>query len=126
MQSRKRTIRRTAFVHPCGLTFGAAPKIWRIASRQALYFGTITASSATCILNFPESSKAVSVESRAGLRWIITRILMASRSKNSNNTPYEVIRLESWDEYLSIISDSPYQNWAFRGQRDASAPLFSA
>jgi len=37
-----------------------------------------------------------------------------------------VIRLESWEDYLSIISDSPYQNWAFRGQRDASAPLYSA
>ena len=41
-------------------------------------------------------------------------------------TPYKVITLNSWEEYLSIISDSPYQNWAFRGQRDASAPLFSA
>src|SRR5437016_11253341 len=40
--------------------------------------------------------------------------------------PYKVITLNSWEEYLSIISDSPYQNWAFRGQRDASAPLFSA
>src|SRR6266446_7649491 len=40
-------------------------------------------------------------------------------------TPYKVITLNSWEEYLSIISDSPYQNWAFRGQRDASAPLFS-
>jgi hypothetical protein len=39
---------------------------------------------------------------------------------------YNVIRLQSWEEYLSIISDSPYQNWAFRGQRDASAPLYSA
>lgn len=39
---------------------------------------------------------------------------------------YNVIRLQSWEEYLSIISDSPYQNWAFRGQRNASAPLFSA
>jgi len=39
---------------------------------------------------------------------------------------YRVIRLRSWEQYLSIISDSPYQNWAFRGQRDASAPLFSA
>ena len=39
---------------------------------------------------------------------------------------YKVIRLQSWDEYLSIIGDSPYQDWAFRGQRDASAPLFSA
>ena len=52
---------------------------------------------------------------------------MASRNNNSKgSTPYKVVRLESWDEYVSIISDSPYQNWAFRGQRDASAPLFSA
>jgi len=36
------------------------------------------------------------------------------------------VTLSSWEEYLSMISDSPYQNWAFRGQRDASAPLFSA
>ena len=36
------------------------------------------------------------------------------------------MRLRSWEEYLSIISDSPYQHWAFRGQRDASAPLYSA
>jgi hypothetical protein len=42
------------------------------------------------------------------------------------SAPYEVVRVESWEEFLSIISDSPYQNWAFRGQRDASAPLFSA
>lgn len=40
--------------------------------------------------------------------------------------PYEVVRLQSWEEYLSIISDSPYQHWAFRGQKDASFPLFSA
>ena len=44
----------------------------------------------------------------------------------SESTPYEVVRIGSWEEYLSMISDSPYQNWAFRGQRDASAPLFSA
>jgi len=49
---------------------------------------------------------------------------MPSRRKNSG-TSYEVILLGSWDEYLSIISDSPYQHWAFRGQRDATAPLFS-
>src|SRR6266566_3221460 len=46
---------------------------------------------------------------------------VVARSKS-----YSVVQLQSWDEYLSIISDSPYQNWAFRGQRDASAPLFSA
>jgi hypothetical protein len=47
-------------------------------------------------------------------------------AQEDSNAPYQVVRLESWDEYLSIIGDSPYQNWAFRGQRDASAPLFSA
>src|SRR5437762_14022249 len=52
---------------------------------------------------------------------------MVSRSNRSKTEAhYKVVRLQSWDEYLSIISDSPYQNWAFRGQRDASAPLFSA
>lgn len=55
---------------------------------------------------------------------------MASPSKKSrqqhHGLPYEVVVLKSWEEYLSIISDSPYQNWAFRGQRDASLPLFSA
>jgi len=50
---------------------------------------------------------------------------MVSRNKNEN-TSYDVIRMESWEDYLSIITDSPYQHWAFRGQRDASAPLFSA
>ncbi len=43
----------------------------------------------------------------------------------NNNVPYNVVRIESWEDYLSIITDSPYQNWAFRGQRDAHAPLFS-
>src|SRR5262245_48687197 len=46
-------------------------------------------------------------------------------SPSSRGTPYRVVRIGSWDEYLSIISDSPYQYWAFRGHRDASAPLFS-
>lgn len=40
--------------------------------------------------------------------------------------PYQLIRLESWEQYLSFISDFPYRDWAFRGQRDAGAPLFSA
>ena len=39
---------------------------------------------------------------------------------------YKTIRLQSWEEYFSVVSDSPYRNWAFRGQRDASMPLFSA
>ena len=52
---------------------------------------------------------------------------MASPTKKlDSDAPYEVVRVKSWEEYLGIISDSPYQHWAFRGQRDASAPLFSA
>ena len=50
---------------------------------------------------------------------------MVSRSKQKD-IPYKVLTLKSWEQYLSMISDSPYQNWAFRGQRDASAPLLSA
>ena len=50
---------------------------------------------------------------------------MVSRSKQKD-TPYKVVTLKSWEQYLSMISDSPYQNWAFRGQRDAAAPLLSA
>src|SRR5579883_1619069 len=52
---------------------------------------------------------------------------MASRNKApQSGVPYKVVSIKSWDEYLSIIGESPYQNWAFRGQRDASLPLFSA
>jgi hypothetical protein len=40
--------------------------------------------------------------------------------------PYDVVRVKSWDEYLSLAAESPYHNWAFRGQRDASLSLFSA
>jgi hypothetical protein len=47
-------------------------------------------------------------------------------SETPSQTPYEVRRLDSWEEYLSMITDSPYRNWAFRGQRDATLPLFSA
>jgi FRG domain len=51
---------------------------------------------------------------------------MVRKAKNIEpDLPYNVVRLKSWDEYVALISDSPYRNWAFRGQRDASAPLFS-
>jgi len=42
------------------------------------------------------------------------------------DTPYDVVRLRSWEEFLSLAAESPYHNWAFRGQRDASTSLFSA
>jgi hypothetical protein len=38
---------------------------------------------------------------------------------------YPVHRVESWAEYVSLITDSPYENWAFRGQADGTRPLLS-
>ena len=48
------------------------------------------------------------------------------RKARSKNTPYQVKRLRSWEDFLSLAAESPYHNWAFRGQRDASLPLYSA
>ena len=31
-----------------------------------------------------------------------------------------------WEAFLDFITDSPYTNWAFRGQCEAAWPLFSA
>jgi len=39
---------------------------------------------------------------------------------------YEVRRLKSWGEFLEVITDSPYSDWAFRGARDEDRPLLSA
>ena len=50
---------------------------------------------------------------------------MTAKKTSNSETQYQVVNLKSWEEYVSIISDSPYQSWAFRGQRDASAPLYS-
>jgi hypothetical protein len=41
-------------------------------------------------------------------------------------TPYEVRRLESWGEFLEVITDTPFLGWAFRGQRNEQWPLVSA
>ena len=40
--------------------------------------------------------------------------------------PYRIIRLESWDEFLGVITSPPYSNWAFRGERDERWPLYSS
>src|SRR6202034_1120518 len=39
---------------------------------------------------------------------------------------YKQHRLESWEAFLKIITDSPYSNWAFRGHRKEQWPLASA
>jgi hypothetical protein len=41
-------------------------------------------------------------------------------------TAYAVEHVGSWDDYLRLITDTPYANWAFRGQADANWPLLSA
>jgi len=41
-------------------------------------------------------------------------------------TPYEVRCLKSWAEFLEVITDSPYSDWAFRGHRNQHWPLLSA
>ncbi|MEO8592974.1 MAG: FRG domain-containing protein [Candidatus Solibacter sp.] len=42
-----------------------------------------------------------------------------------NRTTYRVFQLKSWEAFLELIVSPPYSNWAFRGERDASWPLYS-
>src|ERR1041384_342644 len=49
-----------------------------------------------------------------------------SRRTTSERAPYAVHVLDSWAAFLEMITDSPLANWAFRGQQDATWPLFSA
>lgn len=39
--------------------------------------------------------------------------------------PYRVLRPDSWEAFLKIITKTPYSNWAFRGESD-EMPLFSS
>ena len=48
------------------------------------------------------------------------------RSKGHGDAPYQIHVLGSWEAFLDLITDSPYANWAFRGQSEAAWPLFSA
>jgi hypothetical protein len=50
----------------------------------------------------------------------------SKRSKDDREAPYQVHVLESWEAFLDLITDSPYANWAFRGQCEAVWPLVSA
>jgi FRG domain len=47
-------------------------------------------------------------------------------SQGAGEAPYEVRVLGSWEAFLDVITDSPYANWAFRGQCQAVWPLLSA
>ena len=39
---------------------------------------------------------------------------------------YPVYRLKTWDEFLKLISEPPYANWAYRGERDERWPLHTS
>jgi len=43
-----------------------------------------------------------------------------------NRTNYVVDRVESWEEFVELIESEELDGWAFRGQRVASWPLYSA
>jgi hypothetical protein len=47
------------------------------------------------------------------------------RKPATAHVPYQVRRLESWDELLDAITLPPYSDWAFRGQADERWPLES-
>ncbi len=44
----------------------------------------------------------------------------------ARKAPYVIHRLKSWDAFLKLIANSPYANWAFRGERDERWPLYSS
>src|SRR5581483_7367440 len=39
---------------------------------------------------------------------------------------YRVFRLDTWDQFLQLVTHPPYSNWAFRGERDERWPLYSS
>src|SRR5579863_1136538 len=39
---------------------------------------------------------------------------------------YRVFRLESWEDFLALVTKPPYSHWAFRGERDERWPLYSS
>jgi hypothetical protein len=39
---------------------------------------------------------------------------------------YHVFRLQSWEAFLKLVTNPPYSNWAFRGERDERWPLYSS
>jgi len=39
---------------------------------------------------------------------------------------YRQIYLDTWDEFLQLVTQHPFSNWAFRGERDERWPLYSS
>ncbi len=49
---------------------------------------------------------------------------MAARKPTRRS--YRILRLESWEAFLGLVTSPPYSNWAFRGERDERWPLYSS
>jgi hypothetical protein len=49
---------------------------------------------------------------------------MAARKSPSRS--YRIFRLESWDQFLNLVTNPPYSHWAFRGEHDGRWPLYSS
>ena len=49
---------------------------------------------------------------------------MAKRERAGRS--YRVFRLKSWETFLELVTNPPYSNWAFRGERDERWPLYSS
>jgi hypothetical protein len=49
---------------------------------------------------------------------------MATRKRARRS--YRVFRLQSWETFLKLVTQPPYSNWAFRGERDERWPLYSS
>jgi hypothetical protein len=47
-------------------------------------------------------------------------------ARKGDQRSYRVFRLKSWDAFLGNITQPPYSNWAFRGERDERWPLYSS
>ena len=49
---------------------------------------------------------------------------MAARGKA--DSPFDVVNVDSWSKFQEVVAGSEYRSWAFRGQADASWPLYSS
>ncbi len=49
---------------------------------------------------------------------------MAARKRTRRS--YRVFRPKTWEAFLGLVTQPPYSNWAFRGERDERWPLYSS
>ena len=47
-------------------------------------------------------------------------------ARKQTRRPYRTFRLNTWEEFLALVTRPPYSNWAFRGEKDERFPLYSS